>query len=221
MESAVRHPAMVAFALVSVPLTILSLPSLPGDIAGWGPWVAWVDDSPARWLLPVAGWLILGGLFVKLWRDAHRQPATGSLQIGRVRPRVRTRPATWDDIAQMRVPIGEGDPAITLRKAMREVAEGELNGLVRPRLEALRDSRATGMQLATAQWSRHEPLITTEAGHEAYQAATAAYGALRDLHRDLALEGRTQSLTYRERDEAAKVLIKVLAAIDSLREDTP
>lgn len=60
--------------MASLPLTVLSLPGLPSDIAGWGEWLKWVDDDVARWALPISGWVVLLAVLVFVTISAVRQP---------------------------------------------------------------------------------------------------------------------------------------------------
>lgn len=78
LQRAGRHPVAVAAGLVSLPLTVLSLPGVPADVAGWGAWLAWVDDGLARWMLPVAGWVVLTGAVIYSLRLAGRTPDLNS-----------------------------------------------------------------------------------------------------------------------------------------------
>jgi hypothetical protein len=63
--------------IISGLLTILSLPTVPDSVAAWGPVIAWVDESPTRWLLPVLGWVGVAAVVFALrlgrWRGERRE----------------------------------------------------------------------------------------------------------------------------------------------------
>jgi hypothetical protein len=65
---------IVGWAVLGVVLTVLSFPSIPGEVAGWGPVLAAVDEEPWRWLLPAIGWLGLVGLVAYLLIERQQQP---------------------------------------------------------------------------------------------------------------------------------------------------
>jgi hypothetical protein len=87
-NSMARRVLRVAWLVGGAALTVLTLPSVPEDVAGWAKWLSWVDARTARWLLPALGWLALGGLIlymlVRQRADAPR-PRTDSIPDG---PRV-------------------------------------------------------------------------------------------------------------------------------------
>lgn len=59
-------------AVVLLALTILSLPGLPSDVAGWGKWLAFVDTETARWALPICGWVGLVLVAVYIWSSRQK-----------------------------------------------------------------------------------------------------------------------------------------------------
>jgi hypothetical protein len=104
---------------------------------------------------------------------------------------------------------------------MGTVAEAELQNLVRPRLLALIEGSTTRMELATAQWTNNEERITADASPRAFQAATAAYRSLVDLHADLGLGERAADLTGAETNRVRDTLGLVEDAIQALRAEAP
>jgi hypothetical protein len=68
-------------AIMSIVLTILTLPSVRKDVAAWGPIFHWVGHFPASYALPIAGWigvvLVLIWLTVSIRRD-RRQRTMGT-----------------------------------------------------------------------------------------------------------------------------------------------
>ena len=111
------------------------------------------------------------------------------------------------------------EAAPSLQEAIRTVAEDELNGLVRPRVEALAQGRGTGLVLATAQWSIYGDIIKRFGTQAMYEAGATAYRSMIDLHEGLSLEERTEPLSPMERDAAQRTLEAVERAIAILRSE--
>jgi hypothetical protein len=83
---------IAAWGIFATLLTVLSLPSVPDEIAKWGPVLSAVDSEPSRWLLPAIGWILLlllaGGALGGWVRPKRRR---GHIEVGEIRSRSISR----------------------------------------------------------------------------------------------------------------------------------
>lgn len=81
-----------AFGVLGALLSVLALPSVPQEVAAWGPILAAVDCEPWRWLLPTVGWLLIAGIVMGLWSGRLRAlRRKGHIEIGEIHSRTIER----------------------------------------------------------------------------------------------------------------------------------
>lgn len=105
-----------------------------------------------------------------------------------------------------------------LRKALRSIAEDELEGLNRFRLLMFQGGMAEGFSPATAQWSQYSELLKESADAEVYRLGAAAYAAMRDLADAIGGKGPQSVLV---KPLTAGALTKVDQAIEAMRKAAP
>jgi len=135
--------------LVCVALTLLTLPSVPENVAAWAGWLAWVDASFWRYALPIAGWVGLGFLFAVRLYLGHRRsvPDPGpALPVANNEPRNRAELRSWlevriEEIVAWRAAIDEEVakpvPNIDRTQSIESMFWGGLNRDVSRKLQLL------------------------------------------------------------------------------------
>jgi hypothetical protein len=115
----VRLPKSVigGFGVLGALLTILSLPSVPQEVANWGPVLSAVNSEPLRWLLPTVGWLLVAGIVIGLWSGQLRSPRReGHVEIGEIHSRTIDR----GPVRVISVPHHGSDLALEGRNSRRQ-----------------------------------------------------------------------------------------------------
>lgn len=64
-------------AMICLLLTFVAIPSVPEDVAKWGPVVRWIDGDAARWIVPSLG--LLGIMFLLTLLVTGRSAGSGAI----------------------------------------------------------------------------------------------------------------------------------------------
>jgi hypothetical protein len=159
-------------ALVGFALTVIGLPSISDDIAGWASWLEWMSHGPWQWLVLLLGaGLLLAAEGPTLWRFARRTASSEKVvdaqPVARpTQPRERPEPArkTSDAPASASgprdrapvIPLGDAVQASQLRaRRLRLLAEARAS-----RARDLREALQAYMGLLLR--LRHEDLESSE-----------------------------------------------------------